>query len=476
MADLSSGSTFAVVSGADDNIVTSPGDQETSIEAYTFSSREEVTEHFASSIDLSYSGMALDGEFSAKYGSESDSDTESFYGLYDVTRPSTITKLINLDGHALSDGFAGSSDVRSLPDTFTPESAEQFYRIFRRFGTHVITEVTLGGQLSAYTTAQLSSTMNSQEASANIKLEFEALFSSGSAQSSVDWSKMDQSWSTEREITFAVIGGDPSPLASFAPDFGAITGGELVSTWLGTVAATPGVVGFRLSRLSVVFDGLRATAVDEALDSFLSSLLRVQTYELYLPTPTDGTVVANSSPMASTITLPGKTPQSQPASFWGTAPGAEMRPPQWIWLALLNPDAPSFADRKCLNRSYYLSTGFADVINADIAKARTAIPNPLVIICAEFEPYVPLAGNGSLIPNQLQNLVEECGFDLQAATDKASEHQIIALAGGANNVGNPCVVSSNVFPFDPATAVVQSLNDNWAVVDQRGTVLSPVNA
>lgn len=472
MADISSGSTFAVVSGADDNVVTSSGDQETHIHAYTFNSREEVTEHFASSVDLSYSGMAFDGEFSAKYGSGSESDTQNFYGLYDVNRPSTITKLINMDSDSLSKGFAMSSDVLNLPTTFTPESAEQFYRIFRRFGTHVITEVTLGGRLSAYTTAQLSNTMNSHDASANIKLEYNALFYSTSAQSSTEWSKIDKNWSTEREITFAVIGGDPSHLASFTPDFGA-SGGDLISTWLGTVDATPGVVGFRLSPLSVVFDGPKATAVDKALESFLSSLLRVQTYELYSPMPLNGTI---NIPMASTITLPGQATQAQPSSFWGTKPSAV--PPQWIWIALLNPDAPSFTDPNCLNKSYFLSTGFADVIDADIVKARTAIPNPLVIVCAEFEPYIPGGHVGTMIPGQLQGLVEECGFDLQAATDATSIHQIIALAGRANNVIDLCVVSSiNDYVFEvPATAVVQSLNDTWEVVDQGGIVLSPLNS
>ncbi len=481
-ASLASGTTLPVikttVNAPDDNIVASPGDESTSVHAWTFTSREQVTEHFAASASLSYSGLVFSGEFSAKYQSESANDTQTAYGLYEVLRPATITKLAEADVNVLSDSFGSSEDVLNLPSTFGPDTAEQFFRVFRRFGTHVVTEVTLGGKLSAYTSAQLTSSMTSQQAEANMKMEYAGLFS---AEGSAAWGNVTQDWGSDREISFDVVGGQPGPLAGFTPDINA-TAGQLVADWLGTVDAAPAIVDFQLSPLSIAFDGQTATAVDQAIAAYLTSLLILETWEYTMPRPVGPTDPNYPPQYASTVTLPGQAPEPQPGAsgFWGQATQA-YGSTDWMWVSILDAQSPSYATAGVLSQGYFFSDGLADKIAADIAAARAAISEPLVLVLGEFGGYNVGSGQttGTLIPGALQDLLGELGFDLQGTINEAGDvfvlMSVAAVAGS-----DPVAVSSTPFSMDPTSAptrvAAQYDAAHLQLVDATGTIVSTVDA
>lgn len=480
--DLASGTTLPVVKTSvnqdDDNIVTSPGDEATAITSSTFTSRQQVTEHFAAEASLSYSGLVFSGEFSAKYQSESASDVQTAYGMYEVVRPTQITKLANTDRNVLSESFGLSTDVLNLPTKFDPAAPEQFFRIFRRFGTHIVTEVSLGGRLNAYTSAQLSSTMTSVSAEADMKMEYAGLFS---AEASAAWGKVTENWGSSREITFEVLGGQPGPLASFVPEIGA-TANTLVSDWIGTVDASPAIVGYQLSPLSIVFDGETADAVDQAIDAYVMSLLLLEAWEYTMPRPVGPADPNLPGQFASSIALPGQAPQRQPqaAQFWGQPTTLDARMMGWMWLVILDSESPNFSATGSLSKGYFFSDGFADQVDADVAAARALFSSPLVMLLGEFGPY-NVSGEvttGTLIPQGLQDLLLVLGFDLQSAIDAADGDCIMALA--ATSSSTPVAVIKTLWDLDdlaiPTRAVAQYVETDMQLVDASGTIVSPVTA
>jgi hypothetical protein len=478
--DLSDGVTESVVMATDDNLVTSPPDQATIHNSHVSSSREEVTEQFAASVGLNYSSIAFDGEFSAKYNQDSESSSEVMYGMYEVLHPVASTRLLSTDTNQYSGTFGSDPDVVGLPDTFDPANPEQFFRIFRRYGTHFVTEITLGGRLSAYTTAKLTKEIDSSKATADMRVEYEALFGSASANASTEWAKVESSWGSDRNVSFETIGGDAQGLANFVPDYNA-SAGDQVAAWLGSVKDNPGIINYRLAELSKLFVGQTALAVHKAIDAFLSSIIRVNTWHLYSPATS---VEATPTPKyASTISVPGQAVMTEPTNIIGPVPtsGDEVR---WIWLVLMDPNK---LDTKTpiLNAVYYLNgQDFADKINSDITNARSILSDPLVLMSGEIDAYSNPSNSprGLVIPTQLQELVQECGFDLQSI-DRPSDnevfapHHIVSLIGLANTA-NPCVVtietSVGELVSTPARSVAQYLDGDITVIDQFGTALSPV--
>ncbi|MBM0239771.1 hypothetical protein JNW88_26405 [Micromonospora sp. ATA32] len=511
----------------DDNVVISPVEEKPQFRSYTFNSRDEVTEHLAASAQLSYSGVVFSGEFSAKYQSDTSSDTQQSYGLYEASRPLSLSRLADLGVDQQASTFFSSNDVTNLPDTFSADTAQQFFRIFRRFGTHVVTEVTLGGRLTAHTTSYLSSSMDSKTAAMNMSMEYDALFSSGSAQAQAEWSKLGQSWTSQRAISFEIAGGDPSPLAGFAPAYNA-SAGNLVANWMSSVPAAPAVVSYALSPLSILFDGPTADAVDKAIAAYLGALIRVEAWASTYPR--SGPLITQRS--SCMVTLPGQLPQFEPpwsppgpssdntggvtagsaltssngtrtqaatASGFITEQTAEraadtllspiddgvqgsFSEPNWLWVALLDPDAPDFA-KAALNKLYYLnsSTLFdtSRQIDADVTTARATIHSPLVTICGVLaNTQAAISGSTALeMPPTLRELVNECGFDLEAALTPTQ--QVIALVGAAGATSPAIVTATPVSELQatvPTAAVGQYLDRRLTMVDGTGNTLSPVTS
>jgi hypothetical protein len=257
------------------------------------------------------------------------------------------------------------------------------------------------------------------------------------------------------------------------PDYNA-SAGDQVTAWLGSVKDAPGIIGYQLAELSKLFVGAKALAVHKALDAYLSSLIRVSTWQLYQP----ATKAGNVPQYASTISVPGQVVLTEPTSFVGPEPtsATEVR---WAWIVLMDPDKLDAANPVLSKAFYFNGDTFKADVDSAIVEARAKVKDPLVLLCGELDAYqtaeTPV---GVVIPTQLQQLIEECGFDLQGQLDNGgySPHHLISLVGLAHS-SNPCVVtteSADSIIGTPARTVVQYVDDVITVVDQSGSPMSPV--
>lgn len=476
--DLASGVTQSIVV-ADNNTVTSPPDQPTVNNSYAFTSREQVTSHFASSVEAEASGFGFDGEFSAKYGRDSESSIDTVYGLYNILSPVAITKLADMGVDNYATPFASDPDVVGIPTTFSADTAEDFYRLFRRYGTHFVSEITTGGRLNAYTTSKVTSVTNQTTAEASVKLEYEALFGSASAQATADWKNITSDYSQNREMSYETIGGNPAALVGFVPEVGEIENTQ-IGTWLATVPSNPEIIDYRIERISTLFNGPIGDEVDKAFSAYMMAMIRVEAWQLYAPAPIG--VPAQAIPLASTIALPGRPLVQQPAFSFGPAPTTPDEV-QWLWLLLLDPNNLDTAPLGKQGKSYYFSDGAAAQINTDISAALAQVPNPLVIMCIEGNTYQPTWNpvTGLLVPEQLQALLETCGgYDLQAQFTAPQNHAVLSIIGLSGDSEPALVTAAAVDSVEnystPGRTVAQFLNASLTLVDQDGVVMSPVNA
>lgn len=208
--------------------------------------------------------------------------------------------------------------------------------------------------------------------------------------------------------------------------------------------------------------------VDNAINAFLGDVLRIEAYGASW----------GINPVAQ-ITLPDCLPHSIPVPFCPTTPAPvdHEYPDRWIWIVLLNPDAPDLS-APLLDKGYYFSGNYDEVINNDITVARMGLKetpgvpgkkgvlNPLVLICGEFgspgEP--PLS-----LPLQLTSLLTECNFDLAA-----NLYKLLTIVGIRNQAA-AAVVTAGV----PAartlyrtSAAVQVFSNTLTLADSLGELIS----
>lgn len=487
--DLEAGVTQAIIV-ADGNIVTSPPSQPTITNSNVFTSREEVTNHFAASVEIKASGFGFDGEFSAKYGNESSSTADCVYGLYSMLSPVSITNLADLGSDNYATPFASDPDVLDIPTEFNAANAEAFYRLFRRYGTHIVSEITLGGRLNAYTTSTTTASTNEESAEASVKLEYEAMFASASAQAATDWKSITSDYEQNREMTYETMGGDPAALVGFVPEANT-SENSAIATWLASVPANAAVIDYKVQRLSVLFNGTIGAEVEKAYRAYMGAMIRVDAYAYLRPRPVGGDEYV--SPLASTITVPGLPLIEQPAYTSGAVPTTRATF-QCLWLILLDPANLATAPLGPQGKGYFIADPVAQAqVNTDIKAALAAIPEPLVIAVIEGDQYA--AGidppTGMHIPEQLQALLELCGgFDLQGeymTNDTFGAYRILSIIGLAGDPDSPVVTEAvneagvaeagTVYNSDhPARAVVQFLDNDLTVVSQYGGIVSPVGA
>jgi hypothetical protein len=164
--DLASGVKMSVVNPAGNVSTSSP----TSPFTYTSSgneTRSEVEEAFKAQVGVKYDGFAFSGEFDASYSSSSRDSSDAVYGLCDIVVPASIANLTNSGENYWSSDFTTDTDVENLPTTYSEDARQQFFRIFQRFGTHIVTQVTLGGHLRATSFSLATSSISKQDAAAS---------------------------------------------------------------------------------------------------------------------------------------------------------------------------------------------------------------------------------------------------------------------------------------------------------------------
>jgi hypothetical protein len=239
---------------------------------YLYNTQEQFQGHFATKAGVSASYGAFSGQFKFAYSNETNTDVSNYYGIYETDMTTWELKVNQTSANWLTPEFANDPDVQALPDTFTPQNQEQFFTVFRRWGTHIVAQVVVGGSLDYYSAVMTSYSSSQTQVKANLELEYKAVFTSSKATSELQWAQLGQTWANSRTVTVYAVGGDSTPLNALSPTYGDSDSG-IFSTWAASVEQNPSVIEFTLRPLSQLFSGAQAHAVQNALYAYTNGAI-----------------------------------------------------------------------------------------------------------------------------------------------------------------------------------------------------------
>jgi len=312
--------------------------------AYTFSNKQEIQRHFASSLHASLGASwglsSFSGQFDSSFSQDQTSIQSHTYGIYEDNFRAWRLALDSTDPMWLADDFV--QQANALPSTFTPDTQAQFFQFFGNWGTHYINEVTLGGRLYYYVTVDDSFSSESTDTAKQISLEYKAAFIDVKGSAGSDWSKLDENWLSSRSVSYSTDGGDTSLSGSivnsednFNKDYVA---------WNTAVEANPAGIEFKLRPISTLFLGAQEDAVADALQAYTSSAIAIAaSFEATVPS---GNLVLSNN--ASQTLLGGKDITPPPPALPPTYPNGF--PAVGFNLTILD----GITLDEILNNSYYL--------------------------------------------------------------------------------------------------------------------------
>ncbi|WP_172937529.1 MAC/perforin domain-containing protein [Rhodococcus sp. MS16] len=243
--------------------------------AHIFETTSEYSAYMAASTEIKASAWGFSGEFDASYSSLANASSARYYGLMEATTNLWDLSVKNLEELPLDSSF--KADLIALGDAFTEENQFHFYNFFNKWGTHVISTVSVGGFLNYCVTVSSSSSFNKESAKANLKCEYNAVFAEASVAAHAEWEKMDKSWISSRDAQLAVQGGEPGILASAVPPTTPteVNFNKLIVDWTSSVGTRPGVTSQILQPISHVAPTPQVPALDDALEAYLNRSVTV---------------------------------------------------------------------------------------------------------------------------------------------------------------------------------------------------------
>jgi len=275
---------------------------------FTGETRESFQNSLSESANVHGSYGAFSGQMEQSYSHQFASNTEYFYSYRNFYSGFAMLQLIhdNLDEY-LTDYFL--QRVSHLPATFRPEHPDNvaiFADFFDDFGIYFTSQVTLGGSLEYYVAVNKSSQMSTTEISANVKLDYNALFSSGGVSADVKNTLSWQKYSANRSVNIIAKGGDPPLLAKVTSVLADQPGPESVAyynEWLDSLDANPAITDFKLKGIWELC-GSKSGAVEEA-------------FHYYGPAMRPRMIIEASSEAGRVpiIILKGEIPPSEPPQY-----------------------------------------------------------------------------------------------------------------------------------------------------------------
>jgi MAC/Perforin domain-containing protein len=301
-----------------------------------FNTRQQFQSYFSAKAGLSGAYNGFTGQFNAAFSQTFNTDNSYYYCLVEADTTCWQLLLTSQSNAWLSESFLNDSTVQNLPTTFTTENQEQFFQVFRKFGTHFVSKVTVGGKMNYYVAVEESFTSNTTTVQADVALEYKAVFLSAQAAAQTEWKQLTQNWADSRIVKVNSLGGDAtSPLNALAPSYGD-SDSSLFNTWSSAVMQNPAVIEFGLSPLSSLFTGDTASAVSEALQAYLNGAIVVTANIDYSPNSPAGEAIYTAS---SSIMVAGNVILPQPAvpAPSPTQSGSTVLPPGGFQVALFDP-------------------------------------------------------------------------------------------------------------------------------------------
>jgi hypothetical protein len=252
-----------------------------------FDSATAVQEHFAAKAKLEASYVGEFGAFSGAFNSAYQKDSEQInlfkYALYEAQN---IAWRLTLQSQSLAQLTAEvQTEIAALPDEFVKTSRTAFFRFIRKYGTHYVSRVAVGGHLYYYVAVEKSFLSDDSKIDADVNLEFNAVLVSGKAQSQAEWSRLGTSWVTNRTVHIEAVGGTPNTLLLAAPEYDD-NRGEIYNQWVESIKTAPVTTDFELRPISNIMPASKSAAMDAALNAYLSdNLLIVEARSISLPVP-----------------------------------------------------------------------------------------------------------------------------------------------------------------------------------------------
>ncbi|MCU1643156.1 MAG: hypothetical protein JWN03_3431 [Nocardia sp.] len=240
--------------------------------SYVYNTIDQFQSHFSQKAGVQTSYGAFSAQFDVAYSQTINTDQSYYYCIYESDFTAWELNLNHTSQQWLTPDFRDDPDVRNLPNTFTPQNQEQFFAMFRKWGTHFVGQVVVGGSLDYYEAVQTMYSSNQTQVSVNVQLEYKAVFTSTKAESQTEWEELGKSWADSRLVTVNATGGDNSVLNALNPGYGDSDVG-IFDQWSSAVMKNPSVIEFSLRPLNVLFSGDQAAAVAAALEAYTNGAI-----------------------------------------------------------------------------------------------------------------------------------------------------------------------------------------------------------
>ncbi|WP_210516522.1 MAC/perforin domain-containing protein [Hymenobacter terricola] len=236
--------------------------------ASSYSSREEYNSHFAAKANVEGSYMGFSASAETSFSKDVDNKTSSSFGALTANTHLYDLNLATRAASALSANLTSDSDYLALPTRYDAAQPQAFLRFFRKFGTHFVSGVQMGGRLEYSVAVHSSSHFTGTETSAKLKAEYKGVFADVSASASVDFKTADKKWFDSTERYVYVAGGDNSILASVVPAVDE-NNHDAFEKWLLSIATGGAAIpDVQVTSIDTIFSGDQATAVRDALRDY----------------------------------------------------------------------------------------------------------------------------------------------------------------------------------------------------------------
>ncbi len=281
-----------------EGVSVTPGDGQpmTGGEAYVAESGLDMQKHFAAQANVSGSYGGFSGQVEAMFGSDTENSQSSWLAIVEGRH---VAFSITIDNPQPDASFLADRLVKAMlsHSLFDPKSPEDFFRVFRRFGTHVVVGVDVGAKILYAATIARSANSDKLSVGAKLSVEYKAVtHDQTTTEVETDWASLTSAWASSRRVSIAAIGGTSELLNGLDPSFGESCASAFTK-WLGTVDERPGIVDLHLKSLSHMFESPVAEMIDEAITEYLK-------YGIYVEATISSTTYSGFVEVSGTVEHP----------------------------------------------------------------------------------------------------------------------------------------------------------------------------
>lgn len=235
--------------------------------------RDSYQNSIAATADASADIGAFSGQMSVSYSNEYASSSDYYYA-YRNFYLGLATLVINLDEATQYRSQTFIDAIEALPETVDPDDLTSFEDFFDTYGYYFASVVNLGGSLEYSVAVSTSSEQSTTDIAAHMKVEYKALFESGSVSASYSSSSSWQSYQQNRYVKINMLGGDPvaiSQVVALAETDPSTDSVATYDTWVNSVTTAPAATSFKVSGIWNLAPE-RADAIQEAFELISAGL------------------------------------------------------------------------------------------------------------------------------------------------------------------------------------------------------------